>query len=103
MVTCRRSWVTGTAICNHTVALLFQTVHFSHLSEPVVPPVYRCTESEQQWHKPWKAVSFKTVHDMLTLCQLDSCHTVIFNTSQRISGLICHCIVIEQSNITGYL
>uniref|UniRef100_A0A1A7WVU1 Uncharacterized protein n=2 Tax=Iconisemion striatum TaxID=60296 RepID=A0A1A7WVU1_9TELE len=39
-------------MCNHTVALLYQTAHFSQLSVPVVPPVHSCTEEEQQWHKP---------------------------------------------------
>lgn len=52
MVTCRCSCVAGTALCNHAVALLFQTAHYSQLSVPVVPPVHSCTESEQQWHKP---------------------------------------------------
>lgn len=55
MVRCRCSCVAGTALCNHTVALLFQTTHFSQLRVPVVPPVHSCTESEQQWHKPQTA------------------------------------------------
>ncbi|KAK7151608.1 hypothetical protein R3I94_008063 [Phoxinus phoxinus] len=44
--------VTGTALCNHTVALLFQTAHYSQLNLSVVPPVLSCTEREQSWHKP---------------------------------------------------
>ncbi|KAL0969900.1 hypothetical protein UPYG_G00234220 [Umbra pygmaea] len=43
--------VAGTALCNNTVALLFQTAHYSQLSVPVVPPVHSCTESGQRWHK----------------------------------------------------
>ncbi|KAL4007774.1 hypothetical protein ACER0C_001626 [Sarotherodon galilaeus] len=39
-------------MCNHTVALFFQTAQYSQLRVPVVPPVHSCTESEQQWHKP---------------------------------------------------
>ncbi|KAI4885066.1 hypothetical protein NFI96_013031, partial [Prochilodus magdalenae] len=46
------SCVAGTAVCNHTVALLFQTAHYSELNVQVVPPVHTCTETEQQWHKP---------------------------------------------------
>ncbi|XP_034088235.1 uncharacterized protein LOC117556808 [Gymnodraco acuticeps] len=46
------SCVAGTVLCNHTVALLFQTAHYTELNMPVVPPVHSCTESEQQWHKP---------------------------------------------------
>ncbi|XP_030271599.1 uncharacterized protein LOC115580976 [Sparus aurata] len=46
------SCVAGTALCNHTVALLFQTAHYSELKMQVVPPVHSCTEAEQQWHKP---------------------------------------------------
>ncbi|XP_039670274.1 uncharacterized protein LOC120567383 [Perca fluviatilis] len=48
----RCSCVAGTAMCNHTVALLFQTAHYSELNMQVVPPVHTCTETEQQWHKP---------------------------------------------------
>ena len=43
----------GTAVCNHTVALLFQTAHYSELNIQVVPPVHACTET---WHKPRTAV-----------------------------------------------
>ena len=56
MVVSRCSCVAGTAMCNHTVALLFQA-HYSQLGVPVVPPVHSCTELEQQWHKPRTAVS----------------------------------------------
>ncbi|XP_063043972.1 uncharacterized protein LOC134438351 [Engraulis encrasicolus] len=52
LVRCRCSCVAGTALCNHAVALLFQTAHYSELHVPVVPPVHSCTELEQQWHKP---------------------------------------------------
>ncbi|XP_049447574.1 uncharacterized protein LOC125898014 isoform X2 [Epinephelus fuscoguttatus] len=45
------SCVAGTVVCSHTVALLFQTAHYSQLKIPVVPHVHSCTESEQQWHK----------------------------------------------------
>ncbi|KAI4899361.1 hypothetical protein NFI96_008252 [Prochilodus magdalenae] len=43
---------TGTAVWNHTVALLFQTAHYSELNVQVVPPVHTCTETEHQRHKP---------------------------------------------------
>ncbi|CAB1328672.1 unnamed protein product, partial [Coregonus sp. 'balchen'] len=46
------SCVAGTALYNHTVALLFQSAHYSQMGTPVVPPVHSCTEAEQQWHKP---------------------------------------------------
>lgn len=57
LISSRCSCVAGTAVCNHTVALLFQTAHFSELNVQVVPPVHTCTEMEQQWHKPRTAVS----------------------------------------------
>ncbi|XDV44768.1 hypothetical protein PO909_013008 [Leuciscus waleckii] len=44
--------VAGSVLCNHCVALLFQSAHYSQLDIPVVPPVLSCTESEQQCHKP---------------------------------------------------
>ncbi|XP_037535870.1 uncharacterized protein LOC119412904 isoform X1 [Nematolebias whitei] len=44
--------VAGAALCNHCVALLFQSAHYSELKLSVVPPVLSCTEGEQQWHKP---------------------------------------------------
>ncbi|KAI4874701.1 hypothetical protein NFI96_014081, partial [Prochilodus magdalenae] len=46
------SCVAGTALCNHNVALLYQTAHYSHLNLAAVPPVLTCTETEQRWHKP---------------------------------------------------
>ncbi|KAJ8016002.1 hypothetical protein DPEC_G00002600 [Dallia pectoralis] len=46
------SCVAGTALCNHNVALLFQTAHYSMLNLVAVPPVLSCTETEQRWHKP---------------------------------------------------
>ncbi|KAG9278535.1 hypothetical protein AMEX_G6421 [Astyanax mexicanus] len=46
------SCVAGTALCNHNVALLFQTAHYSTLNLAAVPPVLSCTETEQRWHKP---------------------------------------------------
>ncbi|XP_037552279.1 uncharacterized protein LOC119428679 [Nematolebias whitei] len=44
--------VAGAALCNHCVALLFQSAHYSELKLSVVPPVLSCPEGEQQWHKP---------------------------------------------------
>ncbi|KAK7910480.1 hypothetical protein WMY93_015164 [Mugilogobius chulae] len=46
------SCVAGRALCNHLVALLYQTAHFSESCMSVVPPVLSCTETEQKWHKP---------------------------------------------------
>ncbi|XP_041940533.1 uncharacterized protein LOC121704035 [Alosa sapidissima] len=48
----RCSCIAGAALCNHCVALLFQSAHYSQLNLSVVPPVLSCTEGEQQWHKP---------------------------------------------------
>ncbi|KAK0133932.1 hypothetical protein N1851_030514 [Merluccius polli] len=44
--------VAGSVLCNHCVALLYQSAHYPQVKIPVVPPVLRCTEGEQQWHKP---------------------------------------------------
>ncbi|XP_076857207.1 uncharacterized protein LOC143510856 [Brachyhypopomus gauderio] len=46
------SCVAGTALCNHNVALLYQTAHYSQLNLAAVPPVLSYTETEQCWHKP---------------------------------------------------
>ncbi|XP_072562284.1 uncharacterized protein [Paramormyrops kingsleyae] len=46
------SCVAGSALCNHLVALLYQTAHYSQLNIPAVPPVHSCTDTEQIWHKP---------------------------------------------------
>ncbi|XP_031165276.1 uncharacterized protein LOC116057001 [Sander lucioperca] len=46
------SCAAGKALCNHTVALLFQTAIYSQLRLLAVPPVLSCTETEQRWHKP---------------------------------------------------
>ena len=53
------SCVAGTALCNHIVALLLQSAHYSETGAKVVPPVHSCTEMEQQWHKPRTMVSSK--------------------------------------------
>lgn len=52
LVSTHCSCVAGCALCNHLVALLYQTAHFSQLGIPAVPPVHSCTETEQTWHKP---------------------------------------------------
>ncbi len=49
--------VAGAALCNHCVALLFQSAYYSQMNVPAVPPVLSCTEGEQQWHKPRTLVS----------------------------------------------
>ncbi|XP_076855008.1 uncharacterized protein LOC143509963 isoform X2 [Brachyhypopomus gauderio] len=49
---CQCSCVAGTVLCNHAVALLYQTAHYSQLGIHAVPPVRSCTEKEQAWHKP---------------------------------------------------
>ncbi|XP_073689584.1 uncharacterized protein [Garra rufa] len=41
----------GQAVCNHLVALLYQTAHYSESGMSVVPTVLSCTETEQKWHK----------------------------------------------------
>ncbi|KAG9264210.1 hypothetical protein AMEX_G22466 [Astyanax mexicanus] len=46
------SCVAGTALCNHNVALLYQTAHYSQLNLAAVSPVLSFTETEQCWHKP---------------------------------------------------
>ncbi|CAM4611183.1 unnamed protein product [Leuciscus chuanchicus] len=46
------SCIAGAALCNHCVALLYQSAHYSQLKVPVVPPVLSCPEGEQQLHKP---------------------------------------------------
>ncbi len=50
--------VAGTYVCNHIVALLLQTAHYSELNVQFVP--HSCTETEQQWQKPRTAVGVKT-------------------------------------------
>ncbi|KAF3844427.1 hypothetical protein F7725_007590 [Dissostichus mawsoni] len=41
------SCVVGTALCNHNVALMFQTAHYSTLNLAALPPVLSCIETEQ--------------------------------------------------------
>eukprot|EP00063_Salmo_salar_P012235 XP_013987070.1 PREDICTED: uncharacterized protein LOC106565025 isoform X1 [Salmo salar] len=45
------SCVAGSALCNHLVALLYQTAHYSQLNIPAAPPIHSCTDTEQFWHK----------------------------------------------------
>ncbi len=46
------SCVAGSGMCNHLVALLYQTAHYSECGMSVVPPALPCTQTEQKWHKP---------------------------------------------------
>jgi len=46
------SCVAGSEMCNHLVALLYQTAHYYESGMSVVPPVLSCTQTEQKWHKP---------------------------------------------------
>ncbi|XP_016115352.1 uncharacterized protein [Sinocyclocheilus grahami] len=52
LVSSHCSCVAGCALCNHLVALLYQTAHYSQLNIPAVPLVHSCTDTEQIWHKP---------------------------------------------------
>ncbi|CAL9685252.1 unnamed protein product [Knipowitschia caucasica] len=46
------SCAAGKILCNHLVALLYQSAHFSTLKLPVVPADLSCTEELQTWHRP---------------------------------------------------
>ncbi|KAF7228129.1 transcript variant X1 [Nothobranchius furzeri] len=52
LVTSSCSCVAGIGLCDHLVALLYQTAHYSECGMSAVPPVLSCTETEQKWHKP---------------------------------------------------
>ncbi len=55
--------IAGAALCDHCVALLFQSAHTSQMKVPVVPPLRSCTEGEQQWHKPSTLVSQRKTYN----------------------------------------
>lgn len=42
----------GKALCNHIVALLFQSAHYSTMGFKTVPLPLSCTSSLQTWHRP---------------------------------------------------
>ncbi|KAF1380077.1 hypothetical protein PFLUV_G00182730 [Perca fluviatilis] len=46
------SCTAGKVLCNHLVALLFQSAHYSMLQVRAVPPPVACTSSLQTWHRP---------------------------------------------------
>ncbi|KAK6328227.1 hypothetical protein J4Q44_G00002050 [Coregonus suidteri] len=66
------SCVAGCGICNHFVALLYQTAHYSECGMSVVPPVLSCTETEQKWHKPRTMVCIISIPDSCVTCILAS-------------------------------
>lgn len=86
MVWCRCSCVAEADLC-HTVALLFQTAHFSQLDVPVVPPVHNCSESEQQWHKPRTAVSFTAMHGSYKIVHIDECYAIVCTCNSKLKPL----------------
>ncbi|XP_059366474.1 uncharacterized protein LOC132105410 [Carassius carassius] len=46
------SCAAGKGFCNHTVAILYQTAHYSQLGLQAVPPPLACTSGLQRWHRP---------------------------------------------------
>ncbi|KAJ8375118.1 hypothetical protein SKAU_G00056980 [Synaphobranchus kaupii] len=42
----------GKGLCNHIVALLYQTAHYSTMGTRVVPLPVACTSKLQSWHRP---------------------------------------------------
>ncbi|XP_073697761.1 uncharacterized protein [Garra rufa] len=42
----------GKALCNHLVAMFFQTAHFSMMQMQTVPPTMASTSMLQTWHRP---------------------------------------------------
>ena len=46
------SCAAGEALCNHVVALLFQTQHYHFTGEKSVPTPLSCTSVLQSWHRP---------------------------------------------------
>ncbi|XP_041951961.1 uncharacterized protein LOC121712059 isoform X2 [Alosa sapidissima] len=71
------SCVAGKVLCNHNVALLYQTAHYSQLHLSAVPPVLSCTETEQRWHKPrTMGVKPGRVRDMVVMAAKPKQRTV---------------------------
>lgn len=54
---CSCSCAAGMALCNHVVALLFQTAHYSTMGMKTVPVPLSCTGVLQSWHRPRTQVS----------------------------------------------
>ncbi|XP_028461619.1 uncharacterized protein LOC114573556 [Perca flavescens] len=46
------SCAAGKGFCNHIVAILYQTAHYSQLGLQAVPPPLACTSGLQRWHRP---------------------------------------------------
>ncbi|XP_078808660.1 uncharacterized protein LOC110015650 isoform X2 [Oryzias latipes] len=46
------SCAAGKGFCNHLVAILYQTAHYSQLGLQAVPPPLACTSGLQRWHRP---------------------------------------------------
>ncbi|XP_049334766.1 uncharacterized protein LOC111193945 [Astyanax mexicanus] len=46
------SCAAGKGLCNHVVALLFQTAHYVQLNLNAVPLPLACTSELQRWHRP---------------------------------------------------
>ncbi|KAL6479281.1 hypothetical protein MHYP_G00127140 [Metynnis hypsauchen] len=44
--------VAGKAFCNHLIALLYQSTHYSTMGFKTVPLPVACTSTLQTWHKP---------------------------------------------------
>ena len=52
-------YAAGIALCNHLVALLFQTAHYTTMGLTTVPPPLSCARVLQSWQRPRTQVSFE--------------------------------------------
>lgn len=65
---CSCSCAAGMALCNHVVALLFQTAHYSTMGLKTVPTPLSCTGVLQSCHRPRTQVSLSDASCVIKFC-----------------------------------
>ncbi|KAG1956965.1 hypothetical protein F2P79_008412 [Pimephales promelas] len=74
----------GKALCNHLVAMLFQTAHFSMMQMQTVPPSTACTDTLQTWHRPrTQGISAETTDQLVVRKPKTSSRSVCKSTLYR--------------------
>lgn len=74
----------GKVLCNHLVAMLFQTAHFSMMQLQTVPPTMASTSMLQTWHRPrTQGIAAETIDQLVVKKTRISSRSVCKSTLYR--------------------
>ena len=103
------SCAAGKGMCNHVVALLYQTAHYSSMGNSSVPLPLACTSRPQEWHKPRTQVNISTGIAHFYRINKKSCAKYVFfnalhNLPPTFKGIVSEAVdqlVIKKPKTSG--